>query len=186
MKRWIVLLRAVNVGGTAKLPMAALRDALTAAGFENVQSYIASGNLILDSADDEAATQQRINGLLQAQFGLSGARTLLRDVTTLQRLIKTNPFSDTARHHPEKLHVHFLLAAPQPNAETNLTSYKGPERLRLDGQHLTVDYVNGAGTSSLTARFLETALGTTGTSRNWNTVLKLAEMATDPAADQLP
>jgi uncharacterized protein (DUF1697 family) len=177
MTRRIILLRAVNVGGTAKLPMAELRDALTAAGFENVQSYIASGNVIADHTLDAEEMRTTINGILNAEFKLSGERCVVRDVTALERIIKTNPFIDAAQARPEKLHVHFLMSHPQSNAEWNLTSYKGPERLRLDGQQLYIDYVNGAGESALTARFLETALGTTGTARNWNTVTKLVEMA---------
>jgi uncharacterized protein (DUF1697 family) len=177
MNRFIILLRAINVGGTAKLAMEDLRDALAVLGFENVQSYIASGNFIFDTALDAEATRISVNTILNEQFNISGERCLVRDLVTLQRLITYNPFKDSAQHRSEKLHVHFLTTPPRDNAETNLTSYKGPERLRLDGQQLYIDYVNGAGTSALTARFLETALGTTGTARNWNTVQKLVDMA---------
>jgi uncharacterized protein (DUF1697 family) len=177
MNRFIILLRAVNVGGTAKLVMEDLRNALASVGFDNVQSYIASGNLIVDTTMDAETTRIESDAILNSKFNISGERSLVRDVTAFERIIKTNPYRDTAQFRPEKLHVHFLSAPPQDSAETNLTSYKGPERLRLDGQQLYVDYVNGAGTSALTGRFLETALGTSGTARNWNTVLKLAEMA---------
>jgi uncharacterized protein (DUF1697 family) len=177
MNTLIILLRGVNVGGNNKLPMETLREALTAAGFVNVQSYIASGNLIVETELDAEATKQAVNTILNTTFNISGDRSVVRDLKSFERIIKTNPFRDAVQFRPEKLHVHFLNASPQANAETNLTSYKGPERLRLDGQQLFVDYVNGAGTSALTARFLEVALGTTSTARNWNTVLKLAELA---------
>jgi uncharacterized protein (DUF1697 family) len=176
VKRFLIVLRAVNVGGTAKLPMDDLRLALTAEGFHNVKTYIASGNIILDTTLNEEDVRLQVNSLLNGQFDISGDRCIVRDGTALNRTINTNPFPDAARQRPNMLHVHFLSDAPLANAETNLTSYKGAERLRLDGRQLFIDYGNGVGQSALTGRFLETALGCTGTSRNWNTVLKLAEM----------
>ncbi len=153
------------------------RAALTAAGFENVQSYIASGNIVLDTEHDTPHIQDTINEILLTQFNISGQRTLLRDALSLERLVKANPFKEAALSRPEKLHVHFLANLPPAQAETNLTSFKGPERLRLDQHHLYIDYINGAGDTALTARFLETALGGSGTARNWNTVVKLHAMA---------
>ena len=176
MKRFLILLRAINVGGTAKLPMEELRVALTAEGFHNVRTYIASGNIILDTVLHEEDICLQVNDLLNKQFNISGERCIVRDGVALSRTIKSNPFRDAAQQRPNMLHVHFLSSQPLPNAETNLTSYKGPERLRLDGQQLFIDYGNGVGQSALTGRFMETALGCSGTSRNWNTILKLAEM----------
>jgi uncharacterized protein (DUF1697 family) len=176
VKRLLVLLRAVNVGGTAKLPMDAFALSLTDAGFLNVKTYIASGNVILDTEAGEEDVRLHVNRILNSQFNISGDRSIVRDGTALNRTINSNPFQDAARQRPNMLHVHFLSDAPLANAETNLTSYKGAERLRLDGRQLFIDYGNGVGQSALTGRFLETALGCTGTSRNWNTVLKLAEM----------
>jgi uncharacterized protein (DUF1697 family) len=179
MSSFIVLLRAVNVGGTAKVPMQDLREALMAAGFSNVRTYIASGNIYLDSDLGADAVCTEVDNVLNTKFGVSGARSIVRDVVMLKRVLKANPFLDAAQHRPQMLHVHFLASAPVAHAETNLTSYKGPERLRLDGLHLYVDYVNGAGSTSLSGRFLETALGVVSTSRNWNTVQKLADLVTD-------
>lgn len=177
MKCWVVLLRAVNVGGTGKLPMEDLKSALTSHGLENVRTYIASGNVIVDTDLDGETLRTTVNTILNTQFNISGERSIIVNLATLNRAINSNPFRDAAQQRPTMLHLHFLSSQPHANAETNLTSYKGPERLRLDGQHLYVDYINGAGTTALTGRFLETALGTTGTARNWNTVLHLAEMA---------
>jgi uncharacterized protein (DUF1697 family) len=176
MMRWVVLLRAVNVGGTAKLPMEALREAVLAHGFKTVSTYLASGNMILDSELDADAVRLAMDGILNAAFHISGSRSIVRDAPVFQRILRSNPFREAALQRPEMLHVHFLASPPHDTAEMNLTSYKGVERLRLDGQHLYIDYPQGAGQSALTGRFLETALGTTGTSRNWNTVLKLTEM----------
>ena len=171
------MLRAINIGGAAKLDATDFCAALTAFGFEYVQSAGISPNFIFDSALDTETALAGINSILQTQFKISGERTVLRDHLGLERLIKTNPFKDAVASRPEKLHVLFLSTPPQSNAETNLTSYKGPERLRLDGHNLYIDYINGASDTALTARFLETALGTNGTARDWNTVMKLVEMA---------
>jgi uncharacterized protein (DUF1697 family) len=177
MNRHIILLRAINVGATARLSMDDLREVLTAEGCENVRTYIASGNIVVDTVSDAEAMRIGVNTILNTRFNISGERSIVVDQPTLLRIIKSNPFKETAQHRPQMLQVHFLSSQPSESAELNLTSYKGPERLRLAGQQLYVDYVNGAGTTSLTGRFLESALGATGTGRNWNTVLKLAEMA---------
>lgn len=176
MKQLLVLLRAVNVGGAAKLSMDELRSALIAAGFENVKTYVQSGNIILGSRLEAEDVRLHVDSMLNKLFNISGERSIVRDCVTLNRTIKSNPFREAALQRPNLLHVHFLSAQPLPHAETNLTSYKGAERLRLDGQQLYIDYVNGAGQSALTGRFLESALGCPGSSRNWNTVLKLAEL----------
>lgn len=176
MNRWLALLRAVNVGGTGKLLMDDLSLALTAAGLQDVNTHLASGNVVFRSDLDETELVPLFNDILQNRFGLKGERTLLRSAPVLSRVIKLNPFPDAARLRPDMLHVHFLSAPPAGTAELNLTSYKGPERLRLDGQQLYIDYPNGAGQSALTTRFLDTALASSGTARNWSTILKLADM----------
>lgn len=176
MRRLLILLRAVNVGGTAKLAMDGLRLALTDAGYQNVRSYIASGNIILDTERDAEDVRLQVNSILNSQFNISSERSIVRESNDIKRIIKSVPFRDAAQQRPNLLHVHFLSSQLHPNAETNLTSYKGGERLRLDGQHLYIDFVNDVGQSALTGRFLEAALGSSGTARNWNTVLKLADM----------
>jgi uncharacterized protein (DUF1697 family) len=176
MTRWLILLRAVNVSGVEKLVMADLASALMEDGFHNVQSYLISGNIILDSALNADDVRLSCNRVLNMRFNLSGERCLVRDLASLHHTIKSNPFRDAAQYRPQMLHVHFCAATPQSNAEINLTSYKGVERLRLEGAQVFIDYVNGTENSALTPRFLDTALGTAGTSRNWNTLLQLGAL----------
>lgn len=177
MTVWVGLLRAVNVGGNAKLKMAELRDALVGEGLTDVETYIASGNLVFTSDYDATALTSGIDSLLNTRFNISGARTVMRELADLQDLVAGNPFREAAKLRPNMLHVHFLSGPAHPNAEINLTSYKGVELLRLHGQHLYIDYPNGVGESDLTLRFLEMALGASGTARNWNTVMKLRDLA---------
>jgi uncharacterized protein (DUF1697 family) len=174
--RWLIVLRAVNVGGVEKLAMADLRAALIENDFHNVTSHMIAGNIIVDS--DLSAEDVRLccNRILNERFNVSGERSIVRDLAALHHTIKSNPFREAAQYRPELLHVHFCATTPHPNAEMNLTSYKGAERLRLHGQHLFIDYINRTENSALTSRFLDTALGTAGTSRNWSTVLKCDEL----------
>jgi uncharacterized protein (DUF1697 family) len=78
--------------------------------------------------------------------------------------------------------VSFLAGRPAADAAKALAAFKGPERMHLDGEHLYIDFPNGAGTSKLTPSFLERALGVKHTARNWNTVVKLLGMARNLSA----
>ena len=176
MTRWLALLRAVNVGGTGKMIMEDLRAALTEAGLQNVESYIASGNIVFEAEAGADDLRGLFNNILATRFNVTGERTLLRSSSDMKRVVRMNPFPDAVKFRPSDLHVHFLHKPPFEQASLNLTSYKGRDKLRLEGQHLYIDYANGSGATDLSPRFLETALGTQGTSRNWNTVLKLQEM----------
>jgi uncharacterized protein (DUF1697 family) len=180
MNKYIALLRAVNVGSNNTVVMEELREHLLAAGLSDVETYIASGNIAFSADQDFDILRDGIDGLLQEKFGLQGKRTVLLEQRDIERVVKQNPYVFAARDRPKMLHVHFLLQAPREGAEVALTSYKGVEKMRLDGNVLYIDYPDGAGQSQLTPRFLEQALGTLGTSRNWNTVLKLLEMAQGP------
>ncbi len=176
MNTFIVLLRAVNLGAIAKVPMQELCAALEAQDFKNVKSYIASGNIVLESELSAEDITTKIDQILNEQFNITGKRTVVRDQGAFERIVKRNPFPEATQSRPNQLHLHFMANQPQENAELSLTTYKGQERLRLDGDHLYIDYIHGAGESKLTTRFLEAALGTVGTSRNWNTVQKLLEL----------
>jgi len=181
MSVFIAVLRAVNVGGTGKLPMKELKAACEAAGLRQVSTYIASGNLVFahDGAADQA--QAIIAAILRDQFGLTKNHTIIRTPDALARALEANPFPDAAAERPAGLMLQFLEATPPDGAAEALAKWTGPERLHLSGDHLYVDYVAGAGTSKLTPAFLERALKVAGTARNWNTSRKLLEMANSSA-----
>jgi uncharacterized protein (DUF1697 family) len=176
MAVYIALLRAVNVGGTGKLPMQELRAACAQAGLSRVSSYIASGNLVFDSDRSAAAVKALIAGVLHRQFGLTRNHTLIRRPADLARVVAGNPFADAAAQRPHLLMISFLDGRPHPAAAAALSGFAGPERLHLDGEHLYVDYAQGAGRSRLPA-FLDKTLQVAATGRNWNTTNKLLEMA---------
>ncbi len=182
MAVFIALLRAINVGGTGKLPMQDLKAACEEAGLSQVSTYIASGNIVFETDKSAAAVKTLIAGLLRDRFGLTKNHTLIRTPCRLAKVIAGNPFAAAAAERPNLLMVNFLDGLPPPGAAAALAAYDGPERLRLLGDHLYVDYAEGVGRSKLTAAFLEKTLKVPTTGRNWNTTNKLLEMARALAA----
>jgi uncharacterized protein (DUF1697 family) len=176
MSVFIAVLRAVNVGGTGKLPMKELKAACEDAGLRDVSTYIASGNLVFEHDGGADHVRSLIAGILRDQFGLTKNHTIIRTPDALARALADNPFPDAASERPSSLTLQFLEAVPPAGATEALAAWSGPERLHLSEDHLYIDYVAGAGTTKLTAAFLERALKVAGTARNWNTAQKLLEM----------
>jgi uncharacterized protein (DUF1697 family) len=173
MSAFIALLRAVNVGGTAKLTMLELKSACEEAGLNRVSTYIASGNLVFDSDKPAAAVKGLIADLLRDRFGLVKNHTLIRTPDDLARVIAGNPFADAAAEWPNALMVYFLDGIP---LQTGVSAFQGPERLHLDGDHLYVEYVEGVAKSKLTPAVLDKMLKVPATARNWNTTNNLLKM----------
>jgi uncharacterized protein (DUF1697 family) len=170
----IALLRAVNVAGRNPVVMAELRNLLTELGFVGVQSLLQTGNLIFRS---KAPTGADLEEFLEAEaLKRHQLRTdfFVRREEEWKRMIANNPFRDEARRDASHLVVMLLKQVPAANAvETLRTSITGPERVSVDGNQAYLVYPAGIGRSRLTNAFVERKLGTRGTSRNWNTVLKL-------------
>ena len=177
MSVFIAVLRAVNVGGTGKLPMKELKAACEQAGLNQVSTYIASGNLVFEHGGSTTESQAIIAGILRDRFGLIKNHTIIRTPDALSRALQANPFPETAQARPAGLILQFLEATPPEGAAEALAKWAGPERMHLSGDHLYIDYVAGAGTSKLTPAYLERALRVAGTARNWNTARKLLDMA---------
>ncbi len=176
MAVFIALLRAVNVGGTGRLPMKDFRAACERAGLRKVSTYIASGNLVFESDLAADAVKTLIAGVLRDEFALVKNHTLIRTPGDLAAAIGGNPFADAARERPNLLMVAFLDGEPPAGAAQALAAYEGPERLHLDGDRLYIDHTAPRLRTRL-APFLEKALKVPATSRNWNTVNKLLAMA---------
>jgi uncharacterized protein (DUF1697 family) len=177
MTVFIALLRAVNVGGTGKLPMKELKAACEEAGLTEVSTYVVSGNIVFASDKSAAAVKTSITDLLRKRFGLAKNHTLIRTPKDLAKAIARNPFADAAAKRPNRLVISFLDGLPQAGAAAALAAFDGPERVHLDGEHLYIDYAEGIGRSKLTPAFLDRALQVPATGRNWNTANKLLEMA---------
>jgi uncharacterized protein (DUF1697 family) len=166
------LLTGVNLG-KRKVVMSELRARCEGAGFKNVRTLLASGNLVLDSrlAGDQLET--KLEKLIAEGLGL---KTIVhvRDHAELEAVIAANPFPAMAEEDPSHLVVIFTRAAPSAAAKKALEAPQGgPEEVRVIGRDVFVAYPAGIGRSEL-------KLKVAGTMRNWNTVTKLAAM-TAPA-----
>jgi uncharacterized protein (DUF1697 family) len=167
MPVFIALLRAVNVGGTGKLPMSDLKRLCEKAGFRNVRTYIASGNVVAerDGSEGKAA--------LEAELGAYAGRpvgVIVRTGAEMSKVVANNPFPDRAASQTVAI---FLDLAPPPSV---LKDIKGQtnEEARLGAREIYVHYPDGIGRSKLR---IPAALD--GTARNMNTIAKLAAMASE-------
>lgn len=173
----LALLRAVNVAGNRMVAMGDLREMLEELGCTVVKSLLQSGNLVFQS---DRCSGDALERLLEAET----ARRLnvtcdyfVRSAAEWAKIVATNPFPNEAKRDPGHLIVMFLKAAANPAAVKSLqAAIRGPEYLRAKGQQLYIVYPAGIGRSKLTNAQIEKHLGTSGTGRNWNTILKLAAM----------
>jgi uncharacterized protein (DUF1697 family) len=171
----IALLRAVNVGGR-KLLMAELRQLAADLGLEAPRTLIQSGNLVFGSALGDAPLEALLERETLARLGIA-TDFVVRGAQEWRDLIAANPHAEMARDDPAHLMVMVLKSAP---GEAELAALKawipGREQVEAVGRQLYITYPDGAGDSKLTNTAIERRLGVRGTSRNWNTVTKLAAM----------
>lgn len=181
MPTYVILLRAVNLGGYGKLPMAEFRTMLTGLGFARVETYIQSGNAVVDAKGSPAKVAQAVAAGLEKIMGASPG-VVVRTREQMERLIRENPFAAEAAATGALVHVAFLAGPPAAEARTALDRIVQQYPKRRDRYHLADDHIylhlpDGAAETKFSGKTLDRALGVMGTGRNWNTVLKLCEMA---------
>jgi uncharacterized protein (DUF1697 family) len=164
---YIALLRAVNVGGTGKLPMADLKTMCLDAGFEDVRTYIASGNVVFRSKLPAAKVKSTLEARL-ADYAGGPVGVAVRTAAELDAILNANPFPKAAQNHV----VAIFLDAPPPKDALKHASGQKREEMRLGTREIFVHYADGIGTSKL-----KIPAAKSGTGRNMNTVAKLVEMA---------
>jgi uncharacterized protein (DUF1697 family) len=164
---FVALLRAVNVGGTGRLPMSELKVMCEEIGLASVRTYIASGNVVFSSGKSEAAVKTALEKRLEAYAG-KPVGVLVRSAAEIARVLSDNPFPNAAPNRT----VAVFLDRPPP-ADT-LAGARGrcDEEMRLGRREIYIHY--GAGMS---ASKLVIAAAKNGTARNMNTVAALARMA---------
>jgi uncharacterized protein (DUF1697 family) len=169
MPVFILLLRAVNVGGTGALPMSDLKRLCDKAGFREVRTYIASGNVIAERAGSEAQAKAAIEAELRAYAG-KPVGVVVRTAAEMAEVAALNPFPGRAANRTVAI---FLDHAPAPGA---LSEVKGRanEEVRLGAREIYVHYPDGIGRSKL-----RIPAARDGTARNMNTVARLAAMAVE-------
>ncbi|MGH7669071.1 MAG: DUF1697 domain-containing protein [Gemmatimonadaceae bacterium] len=174
MNSRVALLRGINVGGNRKIAMADLRAFMQALGFADATTLLQTGNVVFESR----AAPARLEALLEREagdrLGLS-AEFFVRTADEWRGVVAGNPFPREAASDPSHLVVVCLKAAVTPARLAALrAAIRGPEVVEARGRHAYLVYPAGIGTSKLTAAVLDAKLGTRGTARNWNTVVKLA------------
>lgn len=177
MATYIALLRAVNLGAHNKVSMADLKALLARLGMKNPQSLLQSGNLVFESpAGPTAPLEQLLESGAAKRLGLD-TPIYVRTAAEWQQAIADNPFPKEAKRDPGHMVLMALRDAPPPAAVKALqAAIKGREVVIAKGRHAYFVYPDGIGNSKLTLKLIEKHLGTTGTARNWNTVLKLGAL----------
>lgn len=181
MPTYVILLRAVNVGSTGKLPMADFRKLLAEAKCVNVETYIQSGNAVVEAKCSAGALTKTVAAALAKYMG-SPVPVVVRTHDEMERVIAENPYRVEAAADGARVHAVFLSAAPHASKGKDLdqivTKYPTRrDRYYLAGDTLYLHLPDGAGESKFSAQSIDRILGVTGTARNWNTVLKLHAMS---------
>ncbi len=175
MATHVALLRGINVGGNKMIPMTELKKLLEAEGFAGVKTLLQSGNVVFQSkTTDGAALEAQLERLIAKKFG-HAVEVIVRDKADCEKIIAKNPFLKEAKDDPGHLVILCLKAKPSADALTALkAAIVGREYFKAGERCLYLVYPDGIGTSKLTNAVLDKKLGTSGTARNWNTVLKIA------------
>jgi len=178
---YIALLRAINLAGRSAVAMSDLRDLVGTLGFTNVQTLLQSGNVVFRGARrSSAALERRFQAEASQRLGVD-TDFFVRTAAEWEALIAQNPFRDEAQRDPGRLLAVVLKRAPADEDIRALQgAIKGPEIVRGGARHAYIVYPDGVGRSRLTSAIIEKKLGSSGTGRNWNTVLKLAALASAP------
>jgi len=166
MTGYVALLRAVNVGGTGRLPMTLLTQMCEGAGFSQVRTYIASGNVVFRSARTEDQVRAILEDRLRAYAGKS-VRVFVRTAAEIAGTLARNPFTDS----PGNRVMALFVDGPLPSDPLAGVTGAKNEQIRLGKRELFVLYPDG-----MAAARLRIPIEKHGTARNMNTVAKLAEM----------
>jgi uncharacterized protein (DUF1697 family) len=167
MTKYVALLRAVNVGGTGKLPMTELRAMATRAGFSKVSTYIASGNVVFESDMQEPDVVDALGVQLEAYAG-KPVGVLVRTATEMAEVLARNPFPYAPANRTVAI---FLPSPPDPNV-LEAVRHQTTEEIGLGAREVYVAYGETMGRSRLVIPAAER-----GTARNMNSVAELARMA---------
>lgn len=174
VNRRIVLIRAVNLGGTGKLPMAEWRELAESLGARDVSTYIASGNMVCTPPKDGDAFDRAMERAIKQRYGFF-REVISRSRDEVSAALKAHPFEVI---EPKYSYVTFLTGAPTAAAIAKAGLLEtGDDRWQVIGRELHLRYAGGAGRAQLKDAALGRALGVAGTARNLNTVRKLIELA---------
>jgi uncharacterized protein (DUF1697 family) len=172
VSRQIVLLRGINIGSRKRVAMPKLRDALEDAGFDDVQTYVQSGNVVLSSGKSAKQTARAVEKLIEDRFGLD-VPVVARTRGELAAVVKANPLEREAKD-PKRYQVTFFETKPETKLIRKLDELAVPEeKLAHSGREIYAWHPAGIARSKVWNELARSG----GTSRNWTTVTKLLELA---------
>ena len=173
---YIALLRGINVGGHNSLPMAGLRDLCAGLGWQDVRTYIQSGNIVFNAKGKQPDLESELEKAINQEFGLR-IPVIVRSAKQWAGYVDQNPLPDDSDKEPNMVHLALAKSRPAAGAADRLQERaKDGERVLQAGDALWIHYPKGAGRSKLTPVLFDKLAGSPVTSRNWRTVLKLQEM----------
>ena len=174
----IALIRGINVGGKHLLPMATLRAVCEGLGWQDVATSIQSGNVVFRCAERErAGAAAALEAAIEKSAGFRPG-VVVRSLAEMKKTFATSPFAREAQRDPGKVLVMFLAATPDAAAKKAVKALTpDPERVALVGNEVHLYYPNGSGQSRFPFSLVEKAVKIPGTCRNWNTIVKMLEMA---------
>jgi uncharacterized protein (DUF1697 family) len=177
MPVYVALLRGINLGPHKRMNMEKLRESFAALGFERVQTYIQSGNVVFQAGRvSQAALRKQIEEKILRDFGFP-APVITRTQQELGWAMENNPFLRRRSIDLTRLHLIFLADAPRPSALKELEGLTVlPDESCCAGKEIYLHLPNGMGRSSLTNNPVERRHLKAATTRNWNTVTQLYEM----------
>jgi uncharacterized protein (DUF1697 family) len=172
----VLMLRGINIGSSRRVPMAQLRELLTGAGYENVRTYVQSGNVVLTSAAKPSELEREAARLIAARFGFE-VPVIARTRAELAKVVEANPLGEVAEN-PKRYQVSFLSAKLDAETVRALEARVAPsERFVAIGRELYAWHPEGVARSKLWSSLAGQGLGVTATARNWTTVTTLLTMA---------
>jgi uncharacterized protein (DUF1697 family) len=172
----ILLLRGINLGARNRIAMPALRDALTDEGFDDVRTYLQSGNVVVSSGAKATDVLRKVEQRIEREFGLDIA-VVTRTRAQLAKVVERDPLGKVAKD-PKRYQVSFLAAKPSQEVRRRIEEAAAPkERVVVDGREVYAWHPETVARSRLWALLAGQKLGVTATARNWTTVTKLLELA---------
>jgi uncharacterized protein (DUF1697 family) len=177
MTRHIALLRGINVGGHNKVPMADLRRVLEEAGFEDVKTYVQSGNVALSAAEKSPGkVGRKVQKAIEDAFGLDIA-VVVRSRDEIAALVEDDPLGDVATDPKYRIVVFLAEKLDRTRLADVDPDEFAPEAFALRDDEIVMWAPDGQRDSKLVKTLTEKRTGVVGTARNWRTVEKLLDLA---------
>ena len=176
MSRFVALLRGINVSGQKKIQMSELKTLCEKLGFQNVETYIQSGNVIFSSKEKSISKlANKISLAIKNKFNFD-VQVIILTPQEIQQALQNNPFIKKKKEI-DRMYVSFLSAVPSIENvnKFNEISFQ-PEEYSIKEKIIYLFFPNGAGKAKLNNNFIENKLKVISTTRNWKTVTTVSKL----------